>query len=149
VKNESCYFSKYYVAYTKRTHIGTMVKNAWQYSLFGFHSTNLKNSLRECPSKETPKTLPSTKAMFPKKPLVNHHSRQCSQLPLTNHHQYNITKDWILISQQPKPKPSTFSWYPKNYFELSTNPHFPLNLYYASITTSKDTLAQQFFWEEI
>ncbi len=28
----------------------------------------LKNSLRECSSKESPKTLPSTKAMFPKKP---------------------------------------------------------------------------------
>ncbi len=126
-----------------------MVKNTWQCSLFGFHSTNLKNSLRACSSKEIPKTLPSTKAMFSKKSLINHHSTQCSQLPLTNHHQYNIIKDSTSISQQPKPKPLAFSWNPKNCFKLSTNPHFPLNLYHASITTSKDTLAQQKNFKEI
>jgi hypothetical protein len=39
-----------------------------------------------------------------------------------------------------QPKPSTSSWNPKFYLELSSYPHSFLNLYYASIITSKKFL---------
>lgn len=51
----------------------------------------------------------------------------------------NIVKNPTLIFQQPKP--STSSWNPKFYLELSSYPHFPLNFYYVSITTTKYILA--------
>jgi hypothetical protein len=96
----------------------------------------------------------------PKNPTINQ-----GNVPKKKNHQPSLSAMLPTPINKPSPKQyykrlnidlSTTQnpnlWYSheiQKFVELSTNPHFHLNLYYASITTSKDTLAQQKKFEEI